>query len=125
MIKVHFELRGTQDMVKTFLFTFPFKPGLLRCLIYSVLEGERKSTKNGLAMVVTIGGEAAKNGKNTYLLVIMRKRLLQKTSLLDLTNRTQFKKGNGYKIRTKSVHYYWGMHLMLHTRSIYYWCSKK
>ena len=54
-------------------------------------------------MGVTIGGDAAKSGKNTHLLVIMRVRLLQKIGLLDLTNRTRFKKGNGYKIRTKSV----------------------
>ena len=48
-----------------------------------------------LAMGVTIGGDAAKSGKNTHLLVIMRVRLSQKIGLLDLTNRTRFKKGNG------------------------------
>ena len=42
-----------------------------------------------------IGGSAANSGKNTPLLVIMRVRLLQKIGLPDLTNRTQFKKGNG------------------------------
>ena len=51
----------------------------------------------------------------------MRVRLSQNIGLLDLTNRTRFKKGNGYKICTKSVRDYWGMRLMLHTRSIYYW----
>ena len=59
------------------------------CQIYSVLEGGRKSTNNGLAMGVTIGG---KSGKNAYLLVIMRVRLSKKIGLLDLTNRTRFKK---------------------------------
>ena len=39
-------------------------------------------------MGVTIGGDAAKSGKNTNLLVIMSVRLLQKIGLLDLTNRT-------------------------------------
>ena len=34
----------------------------------------RKYTKNGLAMGVTIGVDAAKSGKNTHLLVIMRVR---------------------------------------------------
>ena len=68
-----------------------------------MLEGGRKSTKIGVATGVTIGGDAAKNGKNTNELVIMRERLSQKIGLLDLTNRTQFKKGNGYKIRTKRV----------------------
>ena len=36
ILKVHFELHGTQDMVKIFLFAVPFKPGLFRCLIYLV-----------------------------------------------------------------------------------------
>ena len=60
-----------------------------------MLEGGRKSTKIGVAMEVTIGGDAAKSGKNTHLLVIMRVRLSQKIGLLDLTNRTGSKKGNG------------------------------
>ena len=51
----------------------------------------------------------------------MRVRLSQKIGLLDLTNRTRFKKGIGYKIRTKSVRDYLGMRLILHTQSIYYW----
>ena len=92
-------------MIK-FSLLFPFKPGLLKCLIYSVLEWERKSTKNGLAMGVRIGGGAAKSGKNTNLLVVMRVRLSQNIGLLDLTNWTRFKKGNGYKICTKSVRDY-------------------
>ena len=62
------------------------------CLIYLVLEGGRKSTKIGLAIGVKIGGDAAKNGKNTHLLVIMRSRLLQKICLLDLTNWNRVKK---------------------------------
>ena len=66
-------------------------------------------------MGVTIGG-----GKNTHLLVIMRVRLSQKIGLLDLTNRTRFKKGNGLKQRTKSMHDYCGIRLMLHTPSYYY-----
>ena len=120
-LKVHFKLRGTQDMVKTFSFASPFQPGLLRCLIYSVLEGEHKSKKNGIVTVVTIGGDATKSGKNTHLLVVMRVRILQKMGLLDLKNRTQFKTENCYKISTKSVRNYRGSRLMLHTRSIYYW----
>ena len=72
-------------------------------------------------MGVTFGGDAAKIGNNTNLLVIMHTKLSQKIGLIDLTNRTRFKKANGYKIRTKSVRDYWGMRLMLHTRSIYYW----
>ena len=60
-----------------------------------MLEGGRKSTKNGLATGVTIGGDSAKIDKNTHLLVIMRVRLLQKIGLLDLTNRTRFKNVNG------------------------------
>ena len=71
-------------------------------------------------MQVTIGGDAAKSCKNTHLLVIMRMRISQKIVLLNLTNRTWFKKGNGDKICTKSVCYYCGMRLMLHTLSIYY-----
>ena len=72
-------------------------------------------------MGVSIGSDDAKNGKNTYLLVVMRVRLSQKIGLLDLMNWTQSKKGNGYKIRTKSVRDYWEMRLMLHMQSIYYW----
>ena len=60
--------------MKTFLFVLPFKPGLIKCLIYLVLEGERKSSKIGLAMGVNIGVDAAKSDKNTHLLVIMRVR---------------------------------------------------
>ena len=72
-------------------------------------------------MGVIIGGDSAKSGKNTHLLVVMRVRLSQKIGLLDLMNWTRFKKGNCYKIRTKSVRNYWGMHLMLHTGYMYYW----
>ena len=72
-------------------------------------------------MGVTIGGDADKSGKSTHLLVVMSARLLQKMGLINLTNRTRFKKGNGYKIRTKSVRNYCGIRLMLHMRSIYCW----
>ena len=71
-------------------------------------------------MEVTIGGGAAKISKNTHLLAIMRVRLSQKISLIDLANQTKFKKGNGDKQRTKSVCYSCGFFLMLHTTSYYY-----
>ena len=48
-------------------------------------------------------------------------RLSQIIGLLDLTNQKQFKEGNGYKIRTKFVHDYWGVCLILNMRFIYYW----
>ena len=71
-----------------------------------MLEGEGKSTKIGLAMGVTIGGYAAKSGNNTHLLVVMRVMLSQNIGLPELKNRTRFKKGSGYKIRTESVRDY-------------------
>ena len=46
----------------------------------------------------------------------MRVRLSQNIGLLDLTNQTRFKKGNGYEIRPEIVGDYWGIRLMLHTR---------
>ena len=58
-------------------------------------------------MGVTIRVNAAKSGKNTHLSVAMRMRLLKNIGLIDLTNQTLLKKGNGYKIRTKSVRDYW------------------
>ena len=54
----------------------------------------------------------------------MRMRLSQKIGLLDLTNQTRFKKLIGYKIRTKIVHDYWGMCLILNMWSIRYWHTK-
>ena len=57
-----------------------------------VLGGGRKSTKILLAMGVKIEGNAAKSGKNTHLLVIMRVRLSQKIGLIELMNRNRFKK---------------------------------
>ena len=48
----------------------------------------KKRTKMG----VTIGGDAAKSGKNTHLVVIMHVRLSQKIGLLDLKNWNRFKK---------------------------------
>ena len=86
-----------------------------------MLEGERKYTKIRLSMGVTIGGDAAKSGKNTRLLVVLRVRLSQNICLLDLTNQTRFKNGNSCIMRTKSVREYSVMRLMLHARSIYYW----
>ena len=83
------------------LYASLFQPGLLRCLIYLLLEGCRKCTKIGLSMGVTIGGDASKSGKNTHLLVIIFVRLLQKIGMTDLANHTQFKKGNSQKIRAK------------------------
>ena len=71
-------------------------------------------------MGAKIGYNAAKSGKNTHLLVIMRVMLLQKIGLLNLTNQTRFKKVKGQKICTKSLCDYCGMNLMLHTLSIYY-----
>ena len=47
-----------------------------------------KINKNGLAIRVTIEGDAAKSGKNTKLLVIMRVWVSQKIGLLDLMNWT-------------------------------------
>ena len=44
--------------------------------------------KNGLAMEVTIGGDAAKIVKNIHLLVIMCVRLLYKIFLPNLKNYT-------------------------------------
>ena len=119
ILQVHFKLRGTQDIMKRFI-SDPFKTGLIMCLIGLVLEGGHKSTKNGIAMGVKIGGDAAKSVKNTHLLVIMRVWPSQKTDLLDLTNWTQFKKGNGQKQRTKIKHDYYGMFFMLHTQYYYY-----
>ena len=71
-------------------------------------------------MGVIIGGDYAKSGKNSHLLVIMRVKLSQKIGLLDLTNRTRFKKGNGQKQCTKTVRDYCGIRFMLHTPSYYY-----
>ena len=71
-------------------------------------------------MGVTIGGDTAKIVEMDNLLVIIRMRISQKIGLLNLANRNCFKKGNGYKIRTKSVRNYLVMCLILHTMSIYY-----
>ena len=75
-------------MIKTFSFAAPFLPGLLRCIIYWVLEEGRKYTNIRLATGATIEGDAEKSGKNTHLLVIMCVRLSQKIGLLDLKNWT-------------------------------------
>ena len=60
-----------------------------------MLEGGRKYIKNGLAMEVTIGGDAEKIVKNIHLLVIMRVRLLHKIGLPNLIDWNRFTKGNG------------------------------
>ena len=59
------------------------------------VEGGPQVFKNGLAMGVAIGGGAAEFFRNTHLLVIIHVRLLQKISLHNVTNQTQFKKVNG------------------------------
>ena len=71
-------------------------------------------------MGVTIGGDAAKSYMNTNLLVVILMRLSQNIGMLDLTNLTLSKKGNGWKICMKSVCNYWGIRLMLNTWFIYY-----
>ena len=85
-----------------------------------MLKEGQETTKNDLAMEVKIGGDAAKSGNNTNLLVIIHMRLSQKNLLLDFNNWTQFKKGNISKIRKKSVCDYWVMYIMLHVPSFYY-----
>ena len=50
--------------------------------------------KNGLSVGIAIGGDAAKSENNAHLLVVKRVRLSHNIGLLDLTNWTQFKKGN-------------------------------
>ena len=61
-----------------------------------MLEGGCKSAKNGLAIEVKIGGDAAKSGKKTHLLVIMRVRLSHKIGLLELIQKRKRLK-NMYK----------------------------
>ena len=56
---MHFQFFGAKDTVNI-LFAAPFEPGLLRCILYLVLEGGHKSTKVGLAMGVKIGDDAEK-----------------------------------------------------------------
>ena len=46
-------------------------------------------------MGIKIGGDAAKSVKKNHLVVVMRVKLSKKISLIDLTNWTRFKKGNG------------------------------
>ena len=74
MMKVHFGICGTQDMVKKIVCGPLLTWHTQVSKIYLVLEGGRKSTKNGLATGVAIGGDAAKIGKDTHLLVIIRMR---------------------------------------------------
>ena len=67
-------------------------------------------------MAVIIGGDAAKNGKNINLLVIMGVRLLQKKGLLDLTNWTRLKNEMAKKPYKKCTQLLRNF-LMLHTPS--------
>ena len=90
---MHFELRGTQDMMKLFSFLAPFI--LIRCVIYLVIEGGSKYAKIELVMGVTISSDSTISRKITYLLFLLYVRLSHKTGLLNLTNRTQFKNING------------------------------
>ena len=60
ILQVQFKIHGTQDIMMIFSFATPFKPGLHRCLIGSMLEGAAKISKNGLATEVKIGGDAEK-----------------------------------------------------------------
>ena len=60
--------------------------------IFVVGRGPQIYQNIGLVMGVTIVGDAAKSGKNTHLLVIIRVRQSQKISLLKFTNRNLFKK---------------------------------
>ena len=71
-----------------FPFLIPFKPGLLRFIIGSVLEGGHNFSKIGLAIGVVIGGAAAKIGRKNHLLVIMYVRLSRKIVFHKLTNWT-------------------------------------
>ena len=59
-----------------------------------MLEGGRKYEKIGLVIGVTIGGDAAKSGNNTHLLVMMRVGILKKFGLRNLMRWSQFKIGN-------------------------------
>ena len=73
-MKVHFELRGTQDMLKTFIFAVPF---LTWTTQVSIIIGVGKRTQiymNWTSKGVTIGGDAEKSDKNNHLIVIMRMR---------------------------------------------------
>ena len=74
-LQVKFGLRDTQDMIKKNLFAAPFQPGLLRCLIRSVLEGGPKFAKKLLSVGVLFGGYAADNSNNSHLLMIMYVRI--------------------------------------------------
>ena len=74
----------------------PFKP----TIVYVALVDRPPCNLAGIVVV-----------NHTHLLEVMLLRLSQNIGLLDLTNRNRFKKGNGYKIRTKGVHDYWGRKL--------------
>ena len=56
-----------------------------------MLEGVHKYTKIGFTMGIKIGSDIEKSGWITYLLVMMRVRLLQKIDLQKFTDRNLFK----------------------------------
>ena len=60
-----------------------------------MLEGGCKSTKNGLAMGVTIGGDAAKSDKITHLLDNAREAIAENRSA-QLDESDSIKKRKGY-----------------------------
>ena len=67
-------------------------------------------------MGVKIGGDDAKSGKNTNLLVIMYVRLSQKISLHNFPNQNWFKNENSWKKHMKNICDYCGIHVLLHMR---------
>ena len=71
-------------------------------------------------MRVKIGGDTEKSGNKTHLLVIMCVMLSQKIGLIDLTNRTLFKKKKQLLTTYKSVCNNCRFFNILHTLSYYY-----
>ena len=61
------------------------------CNLFGVGRGPQIH-KNGLPMVLTIRGDAAKSGKNTNLLVINVREAIEESRSRNLTNRTRFEK---------------------------------
>ena len=45
VLQVQFKIHGTQDIMMIFSFAAPFKSGIFRCLIGSIMEGGRKFSK--------------------------------------------------------------------------------
>ena len=71
-----------------------------------MFEGDRKSTKKGLEMGVTIGVDDAKVEKNSFVSGNVHKVIAENWST-QLEKLESIKKGNSYTIRTKSVRNYW------------------